>query len=193
MIKARATGRKWGMTMFRSSVLKASVAVLPLALAACGTTTEDRALSGAGIGAAGGAIIGAFTGIGPAAGAVIGGAVGAGTGALTDPSQVDLGKPVWRGSPGGGPPQSSAPPPDQVGSAASYPGAGTGAPASYDTVTVRDIQLGLQRLGYYQGPTDGNYGSQTDAAIRHYQQDNHLPVDGQPSAPLLSQIRSRTG
>jgi hypothetical protein len=32
----------------------------------------------------------------PVSGALIGGAVGAGAGALTDKSQIDLGKPVWR-------------------------------------------------------------------------------------------------
>lgn len=167
---------------------------LPMVLAACGTTTEDRALSGAAIGAAGGAVIGAFTGLGPAAGAVIGGAVGGGTGALTQPSQVDLGRPLWRGGSSDNPPP-QAPAPDQSGA----PGPGAYAPgpsgpaASYDSVTVRDIQAGLQRLGYFEGRPDGNFGPQTEAAIRHYQQDNHLPIDGQPSGALLSQIRSRTG
>ena len=134
---------------------------LPLLLAACGDTTEDRALSGAGIGAAGGAIIGAVTGIGPGAGALIGGAVGATAGAVTDSSQVNLGKPVWRGSSSGG----------QGGSA-------------YDEGTVRNIQAGLQRLGYDPGPADGRYGPQTEAAIRRFQQDNGLAVDGQPTASL---------
>jgi osmotically inducible lipoprotein OsmB len=44
-----------------------------LALAACEETTDDRGLRGAGVA----------------------GLVGAGAGALTSPSQVDLGKPVW--------------------------------------------------------------------------------------------------
>jgi uncharacterized membrane protein len=65
------------------------------ALSACGTTTSDRALSGAaigaGVGAAGGYMFGA-----PLEGALIGGAVGAGTGALTDPGTVNLGRPIWR-------------------------------------------------------------------------------------------------
>jgi hypothetical protein len=179
--------------MIRGIFFKAMVAGLPLALTACGTTTTARALSGAGIGAATGAVIGAVTGLGPAAGAAIGGAVGGTAGAATSPSQVDLGKPVWRS--GEGEPAPSAPPPDQYGAPAPGPGPGptTSAPASYDTVTVRDIQQGLARLGYYEGPPDGNFGAQTETAIRRYQQDNHLPVDGQPSASLLSQIRARTG
>jgi hypothetical protein len=74
----------------------ASVALAALlALGACGHTTGDRALSGAGIGAGVGAVGGWMVGA-PLEGALIGGAVGAGTGALTRPSQVDLGRPIWR-------------------------------------------------------------------------------------------------
>ena len=65
------------------------------ALAACGNTTGDRALSGgaigAGVGGVGGLIVGA-----PLEGAIIGGVVGAGTGALTTPRQINLGRPIWR-------------------------------------------------------------------------------------------------
>jgi len=67
--------------------LKISLVLGVLALAACGQTTGDRALSG---GAIGGALMGS-----PGTGALIGGALGAGTGALTSPSQIDLGRPVW--------------------------------------------------------------------------------------------------
>src|SRR5579863_7838195 len=181
--------------MHRSNKWKFLLAGLPVILAACGTTTEDRALSGAAIGAAGGAVIGAFTGIGPAAGAAIGGAVGGGTGALTQPSQVDLGRPLWRGGSSDSPPPQASPPDQSTapGAGASNAPGPSGPAASYDTVTVRDIQAGLQRLGYFEGQPDGNFGPQTEAAIRHYQQDNHLPIDGQPSGALLSQIRSRTG
>jgi hypothetical protein len=67
-----------------------------VALAGCGESKGDRALSGAGIGAAGGALGGALLGGNPATGALIGGAVGAGAGALTDKNDIDLGKPIWR-------------------------------------------------------------------------------------------------
>jgi hypothetical protein len=73
----------------------AAVAVLTLGLAGCGTTTGDRAVSGAGIGAAGGAIIGAVTGT-AATGAAIGALSGAAIGAATDPCDLDLGTPYWR-------------------------------------------------------------------------------------------------
>lgn len=65
-------------------------------LAACGHTTSDRALSGAGIGAGVGAVGSAITGGSPVTGAVVGGAVGAAGGALTDDDDVNLGKPLWR-------------------------------------------------------------------------------------------------
>jgi len=67
-----------------------------LALSACGNTTQDRALSGGGIGAGVGALGSAVTGGSPVTGAVVGGAVGAAAGALTDEDDVNLGKPVWR-------------------------------------------------------------------------------------------------
>jgi len=68
--------------------------VAAIALAGCGETVGDRGMSGAGIGAAGGAVIGAMVG-NPLAGAAIGAGAGAVVGAATSPSQVDLGRPVW--------------------------------------------------------------------------------------------------
>ena len=64
------------------------------ALAGCGTTTQDRSLSGAGIGASAGAgaIIGAVTGLSVVEGAVLGALGGGLTGALTKPSQVNMGE-----------------------------------------------------------------------------------------------------
>jgi peptidoglycan hydrolase-like protein with peptidoglycan-binding domain len=143
---------------------------LPLALAACGNTTEDRAISGAGIGAAGGAVIGAVTPVGPLGGALIGGAVGGTVGALTDSSQVDLGKPVWR-----------------HGASRTV---SSGPSNHYDAATVRNIQVGLQSRGYRVGEADGRLGRRTEAAIRRYQRENGLPVDGQPSTALLDSIQS---
>jgi hypothetical protein len=66
-----------------------------LALAGCGTSQSDRALSGGAIGAGAGAVGGALLGH-PLAGAALGGAAGAAGGAFTNPNQVDLGKPVWK-------------------------------------------------------------------------------------------------
>ena len=65
------------------------------ALSACGSTTGERAVSGGGIGAGVGTL-GGFLVCSPLEGALIGGAVGAGTGALTNPNQINLGRPMWR-------------------------------------------------------------------------------------------------
>ncbi|MGE3303330.1 MAG: hypothetical protein AB7M12_09475 [Hyphomonadaceae bacterium] len=59
------------------------------ALAACGTMTSDRAISGAAIGAGVGVV-------GGLAGMAIGGLVGAGVGAAVPASSLDLGQPFWR-------------------------------------------------------------------------------------------------
>jgi osmotically inducible lipoprotein OsmB len=67
-----------------------------LLLAACGATKEDRAISGGALGAGAGGAAAGLTGGSVGGGALLGGAAGAAGGALTDQSQVDLGKPVWR-------------------------------------------------------------------------------------------------
>jgi osmotically inducible lipoprotein OsmB len=67
-----------------------------LLLAACGSSTSDRAISGGAIGAGAGAALGAVTGTSALGGAALGGAAGAATGALTDEHNVDLGKPIWK-------------------------------------------------------------------------------------------------
>jgi osmotically inducible lipoprotein OsmB len=58
---------------------------LLLGLSACGDTWGQRAVTGGGIGAGSGAVIGALTPIGILPGALVGGAVGAGVGAATTP------------------------------------------------------------------------------------------------------------
>ena len=52
---------------------------------ACGDTWGQRAVTGGGIGAASGAVLGAVTGFNPLLGAVVGGAGGAAIGAATTP------------------------------------------------------------------------------------------------------------
>jgi hypothetical protein len=69
---------------------------LVLGLAACGAAKEDRALSGAAIGAGVGAVGSSVTGGSALGGALLGGAVGAAAGVLTDKRDVNLGKPVWK-------------------------------------------------------------------------------------------------
>ncbi len=57
--------------------------LLSAALAGCGHTRGERALSGGAIGAGVGAVGAEVLGGDPVTGAIVGGAVGAGTGALT--------------------------------------------------------------------------------------------------------------
>jgi uncharacterized membrane protein len=64
-----------------------TAAALALGLAACGTSKTDRALSGAAIGGAAGAVVDK---------PLLGAAGGAAAGALTSPDDVNLGDPVWR-------------------------------------------------------------------------------------------------
>ena len=66
-----------------------------LVLSACGTSTQDRAISGGAMGAAAGGAAGLLLDE-PLTGALLGGAAGAAAGALTDEDQLDLGKPVWK-------------------------------------------------------------------------------------------------
>jgi Putative peptidoglycan binding domain len=149
-------------------MLRRTIAALGvmLTLAGCGSTQEDRGLSGAGIGAAAGAVVGAVTGLSIVEGVIIGAAAGGATGLLTDKSQVDLGEPIWKKS-------------------------GGKAQASAGDDTVRNIQAGLGKLGYDAGPADGKAGPRTRAAIRQYQERNKLLVDGQASPELWAHIRKQ--
>ena len=78
----------------RRITLTATLLLSLVALAACGTSPGERAVSGAGIGAGAGALGGLMFG-NPLAGAAVGGVVGGAVGGLTSPSAIDLGKPVW--------------------------------------------------------------------------------------------------
>lgn len=75
--------------------LAAALVFSGLLLAGCGTSKSDRAITGGAIGAGAGGLAGALTG-NTVGGALLGGAAGAATGALTNPNQIDLGKPVYK-------------------------------------------------------------------------------------------------
>jgi peptidoglycan hydrolase-like protein with peptidoglycan-binding domain len=55
---------------------------------------------------------------------------------------------------------------------------------------VRELQIELSSRGLYEGAADGMLGPKTDAAIRSFQQDAGLDVDGTPSEDLLSRMKS---
>lgn len=111
--------------MSRTALVIAALS-LPLALAACSNTTEDRSLDGARIQAAG----------------------------LVTPN------------------------------------GGSSSSASTDATMVRDIQVGLQNRGYQVGAADGRLGPKTELAIRRYQLEHRLTVDGQPSKALRDRTQS---
>ncbi|MBC8129061.1 MAG: peptidoglycan-binding protein [Rhizobiaceae bacterium] len=54
---------------------------------------------------------------------------------------------------------------------------------------VLEVQTALTETGHYTASLDGRPGRATEAAIRAFQSDNALRVDGEPSPLLLSQIR----
>ena len=78
----------------RASAIFCVLAVASLGLSACGQTPGCRALTGAGVGAAGGAVIGAITGA-PLAGAAIGAVGGGVAGAVTSPNVVNGPSPCY--------------------------------------------------------------------------------------------------
>jgi len=150
-----------------------------LTISACGTMPEERAISGAGIGAASGAIMGAVTSLAVGPGALIGALGGGLVGALTNKDQVNMGEPVWkRGQTG----TKSAVP---VESVTKEPPVAAGP----DPETVANIQSRLSYLGYNPGPVDGIYGKRTARAIRAFQMDHGLKVDGQVSTALEDRIQ----
>jgi peptidoglycan hydrolase-like protein with peptidoglycan-binding domain len=154
-----------------------SVVSLCILLGACGTTPEDRGVSGAGIGAGAGAIVGAVTGLSVVEGAVLGAVAGGLTGALTKEESVNLGEPAWK---------SAGKQPDAQTTTAYQ------SPASADKATVIGIQKGLQSLGYYPGPVDGINGPKTQKAIRQYQEEHGLLVDGEATTALMNHINNKT-
>ncbi len=139
------------------------LAVLALILVGCGSSTGDRAASGAGIGAGAGAVVGAVTGLSILEGALIGAAAGGLTGALTDEETINLGKPVWE----------------------------DGSSSSGGSPLVMRVQRGLTQLGYDPGPVDGAMGPRTASAIRQYQSDYGLLVDGKATPQLAEHMEEQ--
>jgi len=59
--------------------------------------------------------------------------------------------------------------------------------------TVRNVQDGLTQLGYKPGPVDGMMGKKTANAIKAFQRDTALPVDGKVSEELMRRIDGKLG
>lgn len=69
---------------------------------------------------------------------------------------------------------------------------GGDAPGSFGEL-VMDIQRMLTELGYRPGPVDGAMGERTGQAIRRYQSNTGLRVDGHPSESLRQHLLVTTG
>jgi peptidoglycan hydrolase-like protein with peptidoglycan-binding domain len=69
---------------------------------------------------------------------------------------------------------------------------GTGFHSPGASERVREVQRRLNRLGYGTGAVDGLFGPITDAAVRRFQSDSRLAVDGVVGRRTLGQLRSRS-
>ena len=65
------------------------------------------------------------------------------------------------------------------------------ASAGADGALVRESQAELQERGYYRGAVDGIVGPMTLSAVRLFERDAGLPVDGRVRADLLEKLRAR--
>lgn len=55
----------------------------------------------------------------------------------------------------------------------------------------REAQTMLQKLGYYDGPDDGIAGARAADALRRFQKEAGLPVDGVPGPTAILMLRQR--
>jgi len=172
-------------------------------LTACGETRGERAVTGAGIGAGAGAVVGAITGLGPGTGAAIGATAGGIAGFLTEKAELNLGDAPWDSSdtpaaPSAAENEKTAATADTQPVETIEPAAGPQAPEQQayaatpaDRETIRSIQAGLRELGFDPGPADGIAGTRTRTAIRAFQEQNSLPVDGLATKELAAHIQDK--
>lgn len=159
---------------------ESALLIVSITLTGCGTMPEERAVSGAGIGAATGAIVGAVTSLAVGPGALIGALGGGLVGAMTNKGQINMGEPAWKhGSTGD---RTRAPVAEAAGDTAPV------AQAALDRKTVASVQGRLAWLGYDPGPVDGIVGRRTAAAIRRFQADHGLEANGLMTAALADQV-----
>ncbi len=59
-----------------------------------------------------------------------------------------------------------------------------------DSASVRNMQARLNRLGYYSGTIDGNFGQGTEAAVKAFQANNSLVADGVAGENTLNKLYS---
>ena len=62
-----------------------------------------------------------------------------------------------------------------------------------ESAAVMELQTMLKKLDYYYGDLTGKFGSLTKRAVRQFQDDNDLTVDGIAGLKTMSLLRSKTG
>jgi peptidoglycan endopeptidase LytF len=68
--------------------------------------------------------------------------------------------------------------------------AGVSTVASKEKINISKIQEDLKTLGYYQGDITGKMDDATVKAVKAFQQDNKLKVDGKIGKQTLKALRS---
>lgn len=58
------------------------------------------------------------------------------------------------------------------------------------SASPQDVQMALQKAGYYNGEVDGRIGRQTTEAIKQFQKDHELKVDGIVGRGTWAQMES---
>lgn len=72
-------------------------------------------------------------------------------------------------------------------------GAGSALREGDSGAAVTDLQTMLNKLEYYYGDITGHFGSLTKKAVRSFQDDNDLTVDGIAGVNTINKLRSLTG
>ena len=85
-------------------------------------------------------------------------------------------------------------PQNGTGTAYTNPPTNTPAPTSLKLGStgseVRRLQTRLQSLGYYKGVVDGDFGEGTEIAVKSFQQQNGLTVDGKAGTKTIERLYS---
>ena len=74
--------------------------------------------------------------------------------------------------------------------ATTKPGTATSLKLGDDNDDVRKMQTRLKELGYLKGSADGDFGSATEAAVKAFQAQNNLTVDGKAGTRTLTLLYS---
>lgn len=90
-------------------------------------------------------------------------------------------------------PAAAEPAPSDTAATLTAPAAPSAGGIQASESTVARIQITLRRLGYAIDVINGQLDETTQTAIRAYQTQHQLSVDGRPTAALLSHIESQLG